>query len=48
MNKLGLLIIGLIFGATAALAGFIAYTIIWNSSPPDLIELIHTLETFIK
>jgi hypothetical protein len=48
MNKLGLIIVGLIFGVTAAFAGFIIYTILWNSSPVDLLTFLKGLETFIK
>ncbi len=48
MNKLGILILGLIFGATAAFASFIAYTILWNSSPVDLLSFVKALEMLIK
>ncbi|BFH73153.1 hypothetical protein SJAV_10970 [Sulfurisphaera javensis] len=41
MNKLGLAVVLLIFGATAALIAFIVYTILWNSSPiQDVLPMI--------
>ncbi|WP_162568900.1 hypothetical protein [Acidianus sulfidivorans] len=37
MSRLGLAIVILIFGVTAALAGFIIYTILWDSSAINVI-----------
>jgi hypothetical protein len=37
MTRLGVIIVGLIFGVTAAFAAFIIYTILWNSSPINAI-----------
>ncbi len=37
VSKLGIAIVSLIFAATAALAAFIIYTILWDSSPIHLI-----------
>ncbi|AHC52108.1 hypothetical protein SUSAZ_09480 [Sulfolobus acidocaldarius SUSAZ] len=31
MNKLGLVILGLIFGATAFMIGFMTYNLLWDS-----------------
>jgi|GEM_PF-2391754 len=36
LTKLGLFILILIFGSTAAMAAFIAYTMLWDSSPASL------------
>ncbi|WP_286188902.1 hypothetical protein [Sulfolobus sp. S-194] len=33
MSRMGLAIVLLIFGATAAMIGFLVYTILWDSSP---------------
>ncbi|BCS92303.1 hypothetical protein L3N51_01239 [Metallosphaera sp. J1] len=33
MTKLGLMILAMIFGGTAGIAFFIAYNMIWNTSP---------------
>ncbi len=44
VTRLGVAIVALIFAATAALASFIIYTILWDSSPPDLaLPLLHLL-----
>lgn len=37
MTRLGIAIVGLIFGVTAAFAAFIIYTILWDSSPINTI-----------
>ncbi|MDT7901644.1 MAG: hypothetical protein RRE78_07095 [Acidianus sp.] len=40
MSRLGIAIVSLIFLATAALAAFIIYTILWDSSPVNLITTL--------
>ncbi|BCU66725.1 hypothetical protein HS7_01620 [Sulfolobales archaeon HS-7] len=37
MTKLGIFILILIFGGTAAMAAFVAYNLIWNTSPMNSI-----------
>jgi len=37
MSRLGLAIVLLIFGATAAMIAFLVYTITWDSSPINAI-----------
>ncbi|WP_187152728.1 hypothetical protein [Acidianus manzaensis] len=47
MSRLGLAIVILIFGVTAALAGFIIYTILWDSSPINLVlPMVKILEAW--
>ena len=37
MNRLGLAIVMLIFGATAAMIAFLVYTFLWDSSPAKIL-----------
>ncbi|KOY79891.1 putative quinol oxidase subunit SoxD [Candidatus Acidianus copahuensis] len=49
MTRLGIAILALIFGATAALAAFITYTILWDSSTSLILpELVRSLNPIIS